>query len=142
MNKPNYTPESIEVRVAAMEEDMAQPLEEFDEAAKQGKPGKAVVMTATVIPEVRYLYDKLVNKRRQNGTEGESLVNKPLKEIEGRLLKLEANKSSIRSGRFMRIPVSIVRDMRYLLDGLDVDHSAKAQDNEALWEEAMTTGVS
>ncbi len=142
MNKPNYSPENIEVRVAAMEEDLAQPLEEFDEAAKQGKPGKGVIMTATIIPEFRFLFDKLVNYRRSQGTEGEALINKPIKEIESRLVKLEVNMSSIRTGRFMRISVSIVRDMRYLLDGLDVKHSAKFHDKDPLWEEAMTTGVS
>ncbi len=141
MNKPSYTPEGIELRVASLEEDCWQMLEEDADLRKTGKQ-RYVHMTATIIPELRYLYDKLVNKRRNTGTEGESLVNKPLKEIEARLLDLERNRGAIRRGAFIRIPVQVIKDMRYLLDGLGVEKSDAAADGDPLWDEAMATGVS
>lgn len=141
MNKPNYSPEEIELRVASMEEDCWQMLEEEADVAKQGKHRYAY-MTATIIPEVAYLFKKLCDKRKANGTEGESLVNKPLKEIEGRLKEWEKNRGAIRAGRFIRLPVCIIRDMRYLLDGLGVEASDAKHDDDPLWEEAMATGIS
>lgn len=119
MNRPNYTPEGIEVRVASMEECCIEAIES----------GAALPMTATVIPEVRYLIDRL----RRRGGKGDERVD----EIEVRLLDLEKKRNAIRAGRFIRIPSSIIADMRYLLDQLGVKPSEQADDGKELWE---TTG--
>ncbi len=120
MNKPNYTAENIELRVASMEESCAEAIEE----------GKSLPMTATVIPEIRWLFDRLKRK----GAKKDPVTESTLADIEQRLLGLEKKRGAIRAGKFIRIPAAIIADMRYLLDGLGVKSSEHANDEDDLWQ--------
>ena len=124
MNRPNYSPEGIEVRVASMEDCCLEAIEE----------GKTLPMTATVIPEVRYLLDKIRSRRKELPQD----VTEKLDEIEVRLIDLERKRGAIRAGRFIRISASIVPDMRYILDQLGVKRSEQADDGKGLWEVEKT----
>ncbi len=127
MNKPNYSPEGIELRVASMEECCAEQID----------TDSALPMTATIIPEVRYLLNKLNGRWKAKGFKPESAVKERVEEIELQLLDLEKKRGAIRAGKFIRISASIISEMRYLLDALGVEHSESAGSEDDLWEDEV-----
>jgi hypothetical protein len=130
MNKPTYTPESIEVRVASMEEDCAEKIAE----------GGDLHMTATVLPEVRYLIERVKSIRKRTKTEPEAALGL----IETSLQALERRYgAAVRMGKFVRIKAAIIADMRYLLDQLRIENSNEAREKIEVdeFDAAASAGV-
>ena len=129
MNKPNYNLRDIEGRIASMEEDAWEAIE-----------NKTIIpCTATVVPEWRWLVDQLINKRKHGP--GDHLVEPALMEIDLAVIELERKFTrAARNGNpIARINARIIPDMRYVLDQLGVETSAKRESDA--FEAAMASDL-
>ena len=114
MNKPNYTLESVEGRVAALEQDNWKMIED----------DTPITMTACIVHEARWLVEKLKQKRAKSKAEPKE--GDRLKEIDKWTEDLYPRSGrAIQGGTFMRLPAKLVPAMRWLLDQLEVPHSAE-----------------
>lgn len=126
MNKTKYDLAQIEGRVASLEEDCWQAIE----------TAAVVPMTATIVPEIRFLVDTLKNKKHTPGNPRP--IEPALEKIDAMVAGMEKKLGrAIRAGKFSRISASIVPDMRYLLDQLGVEHSEDRDEEDAFAASAV-----
>ncbi len=126
--------QDIKGRIEAMEEDCQAEIPD----------GLPLPMTSHVILEARWLVEKLKDLRRHNSNvpraagskHGDGAkVEEELKAIDQRVAALEKRfRSAIVIGKFSQISTSIIPDMRYMVDQIELAHSkrkgAKPKDAE------------
>ena len=120
MNKPNYNLRDIEGRIASLEEDAWEAIEN----------STILPCTATVVPEWRWLVNQLINKRRHNPAGGGS-VEPELADIDLKVIELERKFTrAARNGKAAaRINMEMVPLMRWVLDELGVERSSKMEED-------------
>lgn len=115
MNKPAYSLEGIKGRVESLEEDLHVAI-----AAKGD-----VTMTSGVIPEARYLLDRISALASGLGNKG---VSKAVSEIDGRVKTLERKfASAVQIGKFVRLNTSVIADLRTLTEEVELMQECYAE---------------
>jgi hypothetical protein len=130
MNKPNYNLRDVEGRIASLEEDAWEAIQD----------GTIVPCAAIVVPEWRWLVDQLINKRKHD-PKGSHPIEPALAEADLAVIQLERKftRAARNGSPIARINASIIPDMRYVLDQLGVETSAKRESDA--FEAAMASDL-